>query len=203
MPKIDLKKELKVLYSASAKNAVVVNVPAMNFLMVDGKGNPNTSPEYVSAIQALYSLSYTLKFMIKNGREAIDYTVMPLEGLWWSEDPGGFSPDDKSGWLWTAMIMQPEYVTDDLFRRAATETSKKKDAAILSKARLSRFHEGLSAQIMHTGPYGAEAPTIEKLHGFINGRGYELRDKHHEIYLSNPERSDPQKLKTIIRQPIR
>lgn len=203
MLRIDLKKELKELYSASARDAVVVDVPAMNFLMVDGDGDPNTSPEYVSAIQALYSVSYVLKFMIKKGSDAIDYTVMPLEGLWWSEDPAGPGMDDKSRWRWTAMIMQPEYVTEELFRRAVTDAGKKKDLVALSRARFGSFHEGLSAQIMHIGPYGAEAPTIERLHGFIKGKGYELRDKHHEIYLSNPERTEPQKLKTIIRQPIK
>jgi len=182
---------------------VLVDVPAMNFIMVDGSGDPNTSPEYQAAIEALYTLSYTLKFMVKKGPAAVDYGVMPLEGLWWTPDPARFSMADKDKWLWTAMIMQPEYVTQDLFKQALTDAGKKKPNPALAKARCESFHEGSSAQIMHIGPWAAEAPTIEKLHKFIVDKGYNLRDKHHEIYLGDPRRSAPEKLKTIIRQPVK
>ncbi len=200
--KVDPKKELKGLYTASAKQPALVDVPTMSFLMIDGAGDPNTSEEYRGAVEALYSLSYTLKFTVKKGPTAVDYAVMPLEGLWWAKDLSSFGTGTKNDWLWTAMIMQPEYVTKDLFSRALNDVGKKKDLPALTKVRFGTFHEGPSAQIMHIGPWSAEAPTIEKLHKFIADEGHSLRDKHHEIYLGDPRRSAPEKLKTIIRQPI-
>ncbi len=197
--KIDLKKELKHLYNASAQKAEIVDVPEMNFLMVDGAGDPNTSQEYVDAIQALYTMSYTLKFMVKK-EKAIDYGVMPLEGLWWVDDMSKFSVDDKDAWKWTAMIMQPEYVTKELFGKALEQVQKKKNLPAVPKIRFEAFDEGLSAQVMHIGPYSAEGPTVERLHAFIKENGYQLRGKHHEIYLSDPRRSAPEKLKTVVRQ---
>lgn len=205
MKKIDLKKELKHLYNPSTKEISIVDVPKMNFLMVDGKGDPNTSQEYKEAIEALYTVSYSLKFMIKKGETAIDYVVMPLEGLWWTDDMAQFSTENKGIWKWTAMIMQPEYVTKDLVTKAFEQVEKKKNPPALSKMRFESFHEGLSAQIMHIGPYSAEGPTIKKLHSFIKEKGYEfdgLVQKHHEIYLSDPRRTAPEKMKTIIRQPM-
>ena len=200
--KIDLKKELKELYSASPQQVAIVDVPPMNFLMIDGQGDPNTSPEFQDAVEALYGVSYTLKFMIKQ-EQAINYVVMPLEGLWWADDMTQFSMEDKDAWLWTAMIMQPEYVTGELFEEAVEQVRQKKELTALSGMRLESFHEGLSAQILHIGPYSEEGPTIEELHSFIEGNGYQLRGKHHEIYLGDPRRSAPEKLKTIIRQPIK
>lgn len=205
MKKIDLKKELKHLYNPSTKEISIVDVPKMNFLMIDGKGDPNTSQEYKEAIEALYTVSYSLKFMIKKGETAIDYVVMPLEGLWWTDDMAQFSTENKGIWKWTAMIMQPEYVTKDLVTKAFEQVEKKKNPPALSKMRFESFHEGLSAQIMHIGPYSAEGPTIKKLHSFIKEKGYEfdgLVQKHHEIYLSDPRRTAPEKMKTIIRQPM-
>lgn len=205
MKKIDLKKELKHLYNPSTKEISIVDVPKMNFLMIDGKGDPNTSQEYKEAIEALYAVSYSLKFMIKKGETAIDYVVMPLEGLWWTDDMAQFSTENKGIWKWTAMIMQPEYVTKDLVTKAFEQVEKKKNPPALSKMRFESFHEGLSAQIMHIGPYSAEGPTIKKLHSFIKEKGYEfdgLVQKHHEIYLSDPRRTAPEKMKTIIRQPM-
>jgi len=203
MAKIDLKKELKHLYKPSAKEVVVVDVPKMNFLMIDGSGDPNTAQEYQDAIEALYAVSYALKFMVKRGETAIDYAVMPLEGLWWTDDMSQFSTENKDIWKWTAMIMQPEYVTKDLVDEALPQVKKKKNPPALSKIRFESFHEGLAAQIMHIGPYAAEAPTIEKMHDFAKENGYELRGKHHEIYLSDPRRTAPEKMKTVIRQPVR
>jgi hypothetical protein len=200
--KIDFRKEYKDLYTASATRPVIVDVPELSFLMVDGVGDPNTSPDYQGAVEALYGLSYWLKFAVKKGEGGVDYAVMPLEGLWWTEDMAKFSPDRKDIWQWTAMIMQPEYVTPSLFQEALTQVAKKKNPPLLSKVRFSRFHEELGAQVMFIGPYAAEGPTIEMLHGFINTQGRRLRGKHHEIYLGDPRRSAPEKLKTIIRQPV-
>lgn len=202
MKKIDLKKELKHLYGVSGKSTVLVNVPTMNFLMVDGEGNPNTAQAYTDAVQALYTVSYTLKFMLKKGKAAIDYGVMPLEGLWWADEMEDFSPDNKDIWKWTAMIMQPEWITPELVKEAEEQAAKKKDLPALQNLRFQSFEEGKAAQCLHIGPYADEAPTIERLHQFIRDQGLTLRDKHHEIYLSDPRRAAPEKLKTIIRQPV-
>lgn len=202
MTKVDFKKELRQLYKPSPKEVAVVDVPEMNFLMIDGVGDPNTAQEYKDAIEALYSVSYALKFMVKKGESAIDYAVMPLEGLWWVDDMTQFSMENKDAWKWTAMIMQPEYVTEGLVNAALRQVEKKKNPPALSKIGFESFHEGLSAQIMHIGPYSAEGPTIERLHNFIKENGYELRGKHHEIYLSDPRRSAPEKMRTVIRQPM-
>lgn len=202
MGKIDLKKQFKQLYGPSAREAVIVEVPEMNFLMIGGVGDPNKSQEFQEAIDALYSVSYTLKFMLKKGKEALDFVVMPLEGFWWTDDMTQFSMDNKDIWKWTLMMAQPEQVMEELFQKALEHVRKKKDSPALAKVRLQSFDEGLAAQIMHIGPYAAEAPTIEKLHNFIKEKGYKLRGKHHEIYLSDPRRSTPERMKTILRQPV-
>lgn len=201
MEKIDLKKDLKHLYSASAKEVCEVDVPAMNFLMVDGEGDPNTAPAYAAAIEALFAVSYTLKFMLKKGPVALDYGVMPLEGLWWADDMSKFSTADKSNWKWTAMIMQPSFITADLVGRAIAEVKAKKNPVALPRVRLGNFAEGRCAQVMHIGPFSEEGPAIERLHQFIAARG-QLRGKHHEIYLSDIRRAGPAKWKTIVRQPM-
>ncbi len=202
MSKVDLKKDLKHLYNPSAQEVSVVDVPPMNFLMIDGAGDPNVSLEYQQAMEALFSLSYALKFRVKKSN-GVDYAVMPLEGLWWTDDPGQFSMSNKGIWKWTAMIMQPEYVTGQLFAAALAEARRKKDLVALDRVRFESCHEGLSAQIMHIGPYAAEEPTIARLHSFIRENGYELNGKHHEIYLSDPRRTAPEKLRTVLRQPVR
>ena len=201
MKKIDYKKEFKYLYNPSPKEVVIVDVPKMNFLMIDGKGDPNTAKEYKDAVETLYSVSYALKFMIKKGKAAIDYGVPPLEGLWWVDDMSKFSEKNKDEWQWTAMIMQPEYVTENLVKEAVEEVKKKKNLPDLSEMKFESFHEGISAQIMHIGPFSAEGPTIAKVHTFIEEEGYKLRGKHHEIYLNDPRRVEPNKMKTVIRQP--
>lgn len=200
--KIDLKKELQLLYNPSAIEVVLLEVPDMAFLMVDGSGNPNTAQEYQDALNALYNVSYTLKFLIKK-EMSIDYPVMALEGLWWTNNMLEFSMDNKDIWQWTSMIMQPVYVTAELVARVCEELKQKKDLHALSKLRFERFHEGLSAQIMHIGPYAAEKPTIEKLHAYIKNHGYEFNGKHHEIYLGDPRRAAPEKMKTVLRQPVK
>lgn len=202
MEKIDLKKTLKHLYQPSAKEIVQVDVPAMNFLMVDGMGDPNTSQSYADAIEALFSLSYTLKFMVKKGHLAIDYGVLPLEGLWWADDMSAFVKGEKSKWKWTSMIMQPDFITQEMVGLAIADVERKKNLPALSSVRFETFPEGVCAQTMHIGPFSEEGPTIEKVHQFIESCGCKRTGKHHEIYLSDIRKADPKNWKTVIRQPM-
>jgi hypothetical protein len=201
MAKIDLKKEYKHLYGPSAKQVVEVDVPSFNFLMIDGMGDPNTSPEYAQAVEALFSVSYKAKFMIKKGADAIDYAVMPLEGLWWADDMSAFTSNDKSNWKWTMMIMQPSFVEQNIINEAISEVQKKKNMSAVSALRFETFSEGRCAQILHIGPFSEEVSTIQRLHSFIEQQS-EITGKHHEIYLSDIRRAAPEKWKTIIRQPM-
>lgn len=201
MKKIDYKKDLKDLYNPSSKIVLLVDVPEMNFLMVDGKGDPNHSQEYAEAVEVLFQVSYALKFMVKKGTLSIDYGVMPLEGLWWAEDMSAFTAGDKSDWLWTMMIMQPEFVTKEMVEKAIQDVKKKKNPAAISKLRFEAYAEGKSAQIMHIGPFSDEGPTVEKVHQFIDAIG-KRRGKHHEIYLTDIRKADPARWKTVIRQPF-
>jgi hypothetical protein len=202
MVKYDFKREKKNLYYPSDKKVSVVDVPRMNFLMVDGKGDPKTSQEYQDAMEALFPVSFKVKFLSKVENN-LDYVVMPLEGLWWAENMDDFSIEDKESWNWTAMIMQPEFIQEDQVKMALEEVEIKKNPVSISKIRFDKFSERLSAQIMHIGPYGAaEAPTVEKLHEFIDKSGYKHHGKHHEIYISDMRRTKPEKLRTVIRQPI-
>jgi hypothetical protein len=201
--KLDLKKEFKSLYSASSQEPVMVEVPPMNYLGVDGKGAPD-GPEAMAAMEALYGVAYTLKFMVKKGPWAVDYGVMPLEGLWWAKDMGAFVAGKKADWLWTYMIMQPKWVTGVMVKAAVGEVKQKKNPPALAKLKFESYAEGKAAQIMHVGPYSQEGPTIKRLHEFIcaQGMGFKgVAQKHHEIYLNDPRRTAPEKLKTIIRQP--
>jgi len=202
MGKIDYKKELKHLYRPSAKKVEIVEVPQMNFLMVDGDGDPNTSQSFSDAIEALYPVSYTLKFMVKKGEMNIDYGVLPLEALWWSDDMSAFSTGNKDAWKWTLMIMQPEFITQKMIKEAMEEVNRKKNPASLPLVRFEAFKEGKAAQIMHIGPFSEEGPTIEKVHLFIEENGSRRVGKHHEIYLSDIRRAAPGKWKTIVRQPM-
>ena len=202
MKKIDYKKELKQCYQPSARKVEIVDVPRMTFLMADGKGDPNTSQAFQDAVEALFSVSYILKFMIKKGEGRIDYAVMPLEGLWWADDMSHFSVDRRDDWKWTIMIMQPEFITRELIDKAIEQAQKKKDINS-SKVRFEPFAEGRSAQILHIGPFSEEGPTVEKIHHFITENGFTLTGKHHEIYLSDIRKGAPEKWKTIIRQPMK
>ena len=191
------------LYEAS-RAPELVRVPRLTFIQIDGHGDPNTSAEYRGAIEALFSLSYTLRFGIKK-EIGLTYRVGPLEGLWWADDMAEFEIGRKANWQWTAMISQPDAVTFDRFERARDEVRRKKGLAALDRARLEGFEEGLAAQITYLGPYSDEGPTIERLHAFIHELGYTFdgrREKHHELYLGDPRRSAPEKLRTIIRQPV-
>lgn len=201
MEKVDFKKTLMHLYGPSAKEVVHIDVPTMNYLMVDGEGDPNAAQAYSDAIEALFGVSYTVKFIVKKGPLAIDYGVMPLEGLWWTDDMSKFSTVDKSNWKWTAMIMQPEFVTEEMVEDAITEVRKKKNPAAISKVRFEALSEGTCAQILHVGPFSEEGPAIEKVHEFIVSMGKRV-GKHHEIYLSDIRRAAPAKWRTVIRQPM-
>lgn len=202
MKKIDLKKELKQLYLPSAKEVVQVDVPAFQFLMIDGEGDPNTSQVYAQAVEALFAVSYTAKFMVKKGPQAIDYAVMPLEGLWWADDMSAFAANDKSKWKWTMMIMQPHFVETAVIHAAIAEVKRKKALPAVDALRLENFTEGLCAQVLHVGPFSEEGPTIQRVHDFIVASST-LTGKHHEIYLSDIRRAKPSKWKTIIRQPLK
>jgi len=202
MKKIDFKKKLKHLYKPSAKKVDIVEVPQFNYLMIDGEGDPNTSQRFQDAIDVLYPLSYTLKFMIKRGEIGIDYGMLPLEGLWWAEDMSSFSVENKNGWKWTLMIMQPELVTKEMVHKAIEQVRTKKNPASLPLVRFESFEEGKVAQIMHIGPFSEEGSTVAKVHSFIEESGSQRTGKHHEIYLSDIRRATPEKWKTIIRQPM-
>jgi hypothetical protein len=212
MEKLDLKKELKYLYAPSARKIDLVDVPAMNFLMIDGAVEPGqapgTSPLFQENTQALYSAAYTLKFAAKLRPEnPVDYPVMALEGLWWVED-GTFDIQKPGNWKYTVMIMQPEIVRLEMFTEALAQMRKKKgDQPAFARLRLERFHEGMCVQTMHIGPYAAEPPTVQRMQAFMQENGYRdlvgLGGKHHEIYMGDPRRADPAKLKTVLRHPVR
>ena len=203
MPAAARKPDRTSFDKAPADGPELVDVPTMNFLMIDGHGDPNTSQEYKEAIEALYAMSYSLKFALKK-ETGLDYRVGPLEGLWWADDMTRFA-ERKTDWSWTMMIAQPDRLTAQRSAAMQHEVGRKKQLPALNRIRLERFHEGLCAQILHVGPFSAEGPTIERLHSFIRERGYGFdgrRQKHHEIYLSDPRRAAPTKWKTVIRQPI-
>ncbi|MBI1296177.1 hypothetical protein GC175_14580 [bacterium] len=204
MEKVDFKKTHKHLYAPSPKDFVTVDVPTMHFLMIDGHGDPNVAQEYKDAVEALYTVAYKLKFTVKK-TAAVDYVVPPLEGLWWAEDMSTFTQHrDKSAWDWTMMIMTPTWATRELYEQAVAEVTAQKDLPALPKLRLESYHEGLSVQILHIGSYDDEGPVLARLHNeWIPENGYVETGKHHEIYLSDPRRVAPEKLKTILRQPVR
>lgn len=208
---LDLKKDWKHLYAPSAKKVELVEVPRLQFAMIDGaieKGSePGNSPSFQEATQALYGISYTLKFMLKKRKsDPLDYSVMPLEGLWWVVD-GMFDITVKDNWFYTLMILQPDLVTPDIFAEGLEQLRKKRgDSDFLAKIRLTDFEEGLCVQVMHIGPYATEPATVERMREVAEENGY--RDlvgtggKHHEIYLGDPRKADPAKLKTVLRHPI-
>ena len=203
MDKVDFKRTLKHLYRPSAKEFTVVEVPPLQYLMIDGHGDPNTAPAYAEAIEALYAVAYKIKFSSKSelGR---DYVVPPLEGLWWAEDMAAFTERDKSAWSWTMMIMQPQWISPDMFQAAVGQVEAKKTLPALPKLRLEAYAEGLSVQILHIGSYDDEGPVLEKMHHqFIPDQGLKMAGKHHEIYLTDARKTPPEKLKTVLRQPVR
>lgn len=200
---MDLKKDLKHLYKTPAKTVSVVNVPPFNYLMIDGEGDPNTSPLYAQAVTALYNLAYGIRAISKAQGQV--FTVMPLEGLWdLEETPEDFliTAEDKATFKWTMMIMQPPHITAEMVEEARDAVRVKKNPPLLDHIRFEEYREDEAVQIMHIGPYADEGPNIARLHHFIEDNGWQLAKRHHEIYLSNPDRVAPEKMKTIIRQPF-
>jgi hypothetical protein len=182
---------------------VLVEVPPFDFVMIDGAGDPRTSSDYRTAVAALYAVSYPVVITLKrSGRP--DLKVRPLEGLWWADDLSVFQPttEDRDSWHWTLMIRQPDDVPGDVYDAAISKMAKKVGPAVAARARIERFDEGLCAQLMHRGPYAAEGPDIVRLHEFAAAQGFQLRGHHHEIYLSDPRRSQPEKMRTVLRHPV-
>jgi hypothetical protein len=208
---LDLKKQYKSLYQPSAKKVEIVQVPSLQFAMIDGaieKGSePGKSPSFAEATQALYSISYTLKFMLKKRKtNAIDYPIIALEGLWWVED-SVFDIAVKDNWFYTLMILQPDVITAENFAEGMEQVRKKKgDSPSLSQLRLEKFEEGICMQTMHIGPYATEPATVDQMRTFALANGYRdcvgLGGKHHEIYLGDPRKANPAKLKTVLRHPV-
>lgn len=204
--KRDLKKELKHLYAPSATEVTLVDVPEMQFVTVCGRieagETPGTCPAFAEAVGALYSLSYTIKFMSKLREvEPVDYTVMPLEGLW-TTPGGGIDYQTSDEWLWTLAIMQPEHVTEEVFAEASNELRRKKPTMCLEGVRLDRLREGLCVQILHIGPYADEPHTVDKMASWAAENGYRFRGPHHEIYLGDPRAARPENLRTVLRHSV-
>lgn len=200
MAAFDLKKTYREHYTAG-DTPTVVEVPLRPYLMIDGQGDPNTYQAYADAVATLYPLAYGLRKAIKD-TTGDAYTVMPLEGLWWVEDMASFSIDDKSDWQWTAMICQPELVTAVMAAEVIPTVTTKKELPSGHLARVEAYGDGVAAQILHRGPYADEAPTIDRLHQFIDAAGHRRAGKHHELYLTDPRKSAAEKNRTIIRQPV-
>ena len=203
---IDLRKELRNLYSPPSKSVVVIDIPAFNFVMIDGTmltgQTPENSSDFQQAIGALYGASYTIKFQTKLRPEnPVNYSVMALEGLWWV-DSGKFDFQSTEPWHYTLMMLQPDFISPQMYQEAIQQLQKKRPNPALERLRYERFQEGLCVQTMHIGPYADEPATIQKMQDFIQQHGYRLRGRHHEIYLGDPRKANPEKLKTVLRHPI-
>lgn len=202
MEKIDFKKALKALYGPTSRAFEIVEVPEMQFVMVDGRGDPNTAAEYAAAVQWVYSVSYGIKFAAKQtlGR---DYVVPPLEALWWADDMADFVTGKRENWRWTAMLMVPDFVERSMFDAAVAKAQRKLGSPPQS-LRFDAYHEGLSVQFLHVGSYADEAPAIKRMHEeFIPQHGLVETGWHHEVYLSDPRKVAADKLKTVVRQPVK
>ena len=202
--KYDVKKQFPDFYKASANNVEIVDVPEMQFFMIDGHGDPNSAQSFQDAIATLYACSYTLKMSFKKMPKGKDYVVPPLEGLWYLENMAEWSMDAKDKWNWTIMIRIPDFVPkSEITKSIETVKQKKREKApAIDKLRVEEYHEKFSVQLLHIGPYNAEPPNIQKMHSFAKSKNYILNGKHHEIYLSDFRKIAPEKLKTILRQPI-
>jgi hypothetical protein len=203
MTRYDVKRELNQYYAPKTSEWALVDVPAQQFIAVDGRGDPNTSADYACAVEALYTVAYTIKFTSKRtlGR---DFVVGPLEGLWWSDRLEVFPARDKDAWQWRMLISQPGWITDDLIDEAKQAASAKKGLPTIADVRHATLHEGTSAQLLHIGPYDDEGPVLAKLHHeYLAANNLRMTGHHHEIYLGDPRRTEPAKLKTVLRQPVR
>ncbi|HPS40988.1 MAG TPA: GyrI-like domain-containing protein [Anaerolineaceae bacterium] len=202
MEKIDLRKRYKSLYSPSTKGFSLIEIPPLNYLMIDGHGDPNTSQRFQDALQTLYSISYTLKFALKKS-QGVDFTVMGLEGLWWMPDMREFTVERKADWDWTLLMLQPDFITPQMIEEIARSLTAKGKAPLAAETRLETLEEGLCVQILYIGAYKDEGTVIAGMHAFIADQGYMRTGKHHEIYLSDMRRVAPEKNRTILRQPIK
>jgi hypothetical protein len=200
--KVDFKKTIDA-YHARKGRFDVIEVPELSYLMIDGHGDPNTSLEFTTAVEALYPLAYTLKFTSKRDLDR-DYAVMPLEGLWWADDHAAFTTArDKSQWHWTLMIMQPDWIDHETVADAAATASAKRPAARISEVRFGSYAEGLCVQTLHVGAFDDEAPVLAEMHDVFIPRGrLQMTGKHHEIYFSDPRKGVPERRRTILRQPV-
>jgi len=199
----DLRKEHKPLYSASAKKPAILDIPALQFLSYDGEGHPDGNASFQEAFEALYSMAYTLKFSFKLGPSARDFKVMPPEGLWWIESDKDFANAAKKDWRWRLLIAVPEYVDGAAIREARSAVKKKKGLSSVDRVRLRKLREGKVVQLLHIGPYDKENETIGRMNAFAAENGYRPAGKHHEIYLSDPRRTAAERLKTILRSPVK
>jgi hypothetical protein len=205
MSKIDFKKSMKELFAPSPKVFSLVEVPPLQFLMIDGEGRPDPDMRtaYAQALAALYPMAYKLKFLSKKTLDR-DYVVPPLQALWWADDMSVFVTGDKDQWKWTVMIMQPEWIGEEHVEEVRQVVATSADLPALPRLRLEAYDEGKAVQIMHIGPYSEEGPTLKKLHDdYIPQNGFVENGHHHEIYLGDPRKTAPEKLKTILRQPVR
>lgn len=203
MERTDFRKTLKTLYNPPADRFEIIEVPPTSYVMIDGAGDPNIAPAYVEAVEALYAVSYTLKFMSKAAL-SLDYVVPPLQGLWWAEDMSSFVARHKAKWSWTMMIMVPDFIDHAMAEQAVGAAGRKKELPALGKLRIERLEEGKCVQIMHIGPYDAEGPVLKRLHEeFLPANGLVETGRHHEIYIGDPRKTVPGKLKTVLRQPVR
>lgn len=201
LPKLDFRRELGDLYDARDEPALI-EVPPIRFLMVDGHGDPNGSRPFRQAVEALNAVAYALKFRVRALPEGVDFDVMPLEGLWWIPNARVWDFDDKSDWDWTLMLAQPDIVTSELVAETMEAVRTRRKMAALERVRFERFEEGTCAQLVHRGPFSAERPSLERLYDFVRRQGSMPVGKHHEIYLTDPQRTAPERMRTIIRQPI-
>ena len=202
MEKYDLKAARRDLYSPNPRDFSIVDVPPMRYLAVDGSGDPNTSAEYAAAVEALYTVAYTVKADSRK-RLGRDFVVPPLEGLWWADDMATFITRDKAAWHWTMLIALPDWITDDMVVTARDAAGKKKNLPAINAVAVRELNEGRSVQILHVGSYDDEGPTLERLHRtYLPDNGLVPSGHHHEIYLSDPRRTQPARLRTILRQPV-
>lgn len=202
MEKLDLKKELKSFYKPSRNKTEIVTLPEFNYAMVSGKGNPNDNPDFENAVGALYSVCYTMKFACKKLPGKGDFVVMPLEGFWYMESGNDFNLENKDEWLWDLGILLPDFIGEELFEKSKGEAFRKKGHPEIKNVSFVKITEGLSMQTLYVGPYSEEHEVIAGMHKFAENNGYKLRGKHHEIYLGDPRKTAPEKLKTILRQPL-
>lgn len=204
--KLDQKKQYKHLYLPSAREVTYVDVPELQFTMIDGRIGagvlPGDSAEFRDTMGAMYGVAYALKFMSKlDDTKPLDFTVMAIEGLWATES-GVFSFETEEPWVYTLLMLQPDHITQAMFAEAVEQTNTKKPNPALERMRLERWCEGPSIQLMHIGPYADEPASIAKMDAYAEAHGLELHGRHHEIYLGDPTRAKPENLKTVLRHAV-